>query len=44
MVEHEGKVEYPKLEFDTAGQSFAYIWLDPARVLALLNARDNRDF
>jgi hypothetical protein len=43
MVEDEGKQDEPKIEFDSAGESLAYISLDQARVLALQHARDKRD-
>ena len=41
MAEEEGEKEEEKFEFDSAGQSVAYISLDQARVLAARTAREN---
>ena len=44
MAEAEDKKDEEKLEFTPEGETFGYISLDQARVLALQHARDNRDF
>ena len=38
------KKDEEKLEFTSEGETYGYISLDQARVLALQHARDNRDF
>ena len=43
MVEEEGKKDDQKLEFTPEGETFGYISLAQARVLALQDTRDNRE-
>ena len=44
MAEDQERKDEEKLEFDSAGLAVAGTLPDPARVLALLHARDNREF
>ena len=43
MAEEESKKDDKDLEFTSEGETFGYVSLDQARVLALQHARDNRE-
>ena len=44
MAEDQGEKENQKFEFTPEGETFGYISMDQARVLAMQHARDNTDF